>query len=190
MNNFERFPSWLAGLLAAGLLSGCSGAMSDVVVPVSLDTPPSVAQDQALPASVEVVDLRLDSTMRRTAFAASLGKVTLSPPEGELVKALVAKALQRIDGDLSLLGVPPTIYCGIKTFDIITPATPLYWDVTTRIELILRARKKERTVSAEAVEQTWTYPSEEIIQRVTMRALHDISSAIEQELPALLAPTP
>lgn len=190
MNILERLRSWLGALLAACLLCGCSGVMSDVVIPLSPDNPFSVVQGQGPPARIEVIDLRVDSTMRRTAFAASLGKVTLSPPESELVKALVVNALQAIDGDGGRRGDPPTIYCGIKTFDVVTPATLMYWDVTTRIELILRVRKQERTVSAEAVEQTWLYPSAEIIRRVTNRALQDVSTALKLELPALLGPVP
>lgn len=190
MKGMGRFPSSFGLFLVICLLSGCSGAMSDVIVPISLGSPANIGNGQTLPANIEAFDLRRDSTMRRTAFNASLGAISLAPPESELVKQLVANALQRIDGERDRWGEPLTIYCGIKTFDIVTPSTPLYWDVTTRIELILRVRGNERAVTGESVERTWIYPSEEIIRRVTTKALHDVFVAIEQALPILLAKTP
>ena len=164
--------------------------MSDVTIPISMANLADPVQTQEPSAHIEVVDLRRDSTMRRTVFEVSLGEITLSPPESELVKQLVADALQSVFSDDGRRGELPTVYCGIKKFDIVTPATPLYWDVTTRIELILRIRRNERTVSGEAVERTWLYPSEKIIQRVTTRALDDVAVHLEQELRTILATTP
>lgn len=190
MKIIEMLPSFFFALLTTCLISGCAGAMSDVTIPITLETRPELAQEQKPTAGIEVNDLRRDSTMRRTAFTVSLGEITLSPSESELVKQLVANALIRLASDRGVLGELPTVYCGIKTFDIVTPATALYWDVTTRIELVLRIRGNERTVSGDAVERTWVYPSEEIIQRVATQALRLVSVAIERELPNILVTTP
>lgn len=164
--------------------------MSDVTIPISMANLAELDQTQEPSAHIEVIDLRRDSTMRRTVFEVSLGEITLSPPESELIKQVVADALQRVFSDGGRQRKLPTVYCGIKKFDIVTPATPLYWDVTTRIELILRIRGVERTVSGEAVERTWLYPSEEIIQRVTTRALDDVAVRLELELRTILATAP
>lgn len=190
MKIVEMLLSFFFVLLTTCLISGCSGAMSDVTIPITLETLPELAQEQKSIARIEVIDLRRDSTMRRTAFTASLGEITLSPPESELVKQLVANALIRFASDNGVLGELPTVYCGIKTFDIVTPVTAPYWDVTTHIELVLRIQGNERTVSGEAVERIWVYPSEEIIQRVATQALRVVSVAIERELPKILVTTP
>jgi len=190
MKSIDRIPPFFSVLLFTCLLSGCAGAMSDVTIPISMANLADLDQTREPSARIEVVDLRRDSTMRRTAFNVSLGEITLSPPENELVKQMVADALQRVVSDGGRREELPTVYCGIKTFDIVTPATPLYWDVTTRIELILRIRGNERTVSTEAVERTWLYPSEEIIQRVTTRALDDVGVVLEKELRTILATAP
>ena len=186
MKFITGIPYPLGVLLLFCLISGCAGSMSDITVPISMERLSGTILEQSRATRIEVVDLRRGSTMRRTVFNVSLGAITLSPPEAELVKELIADALQRVSGELG----PPTIYCGIRTFDIVTPATPLYWDVTTRIELILRTRGHERTVSTEAVERTWIYPAAEIIRRVTTRALRDLSVAMEKELSSLLATPP
>jgi hypothetical protein len=190
MKIIEMLPSFFFLLLTACLISGCAGAMSDVTIPIALESLPELAQGQKPTARIEIIDLRRDSTMRRTAFSASLGEITLSPPESELVKQLVTNAIIRVASDRGVLGELPTVYCGINAFDIVTPATALYWDVTTRIELVLRIRGNERTVSGEAVERTWAWPSAEIIQRVATQALRVVSVAIEQELPKILITTP
>lgn len=188
MKTILRLPSFFSVLLFTCLVTGCAGAMSDQTISVSMETLTDHGQEQGPADHIEIIDLRRDTTMRRTAFSVSLGKIILSPPERLLIKQLVANALRRVAGDGGRRGELPTIYCGIKTFDIVTPATPLYWDVTARIELILRFRGNERAVSGEAVERTWIYPSAEIIHRVTTQALHDTSVPLEEELRTLLAP--
>jgi hypothetical protein len=190
MKRFAKLPSFFGVFLIACLSSGCSGSMSDVIIPINLHSLSEPDQGQAPPANIEIVDLRRDSTMRRTAFSISLGKVTLSPPESELVKQLIINALQHVEGDRSRWKEKMTIYCGIKTFDIVTPAILMYWDVTTRIELMLRVLGNERTVAGEAVERTWVYPSEEIIGRVTTLALQQVAAGVNQELPVLLSLVP
>lgn len=177
--------------LAAGILSGCSGAMSDVVIPIALGNPPGIDSGQAASAVVEVVDLRRESTLRRTTIGGiSLGAIILAPPESELVETIVANALRTFVAGQPGTGDLPKLYCGIKTFDVVTPATALYWDVTARIHLVLRARGKDRPVSGEAVERTWVYPSQEIIGRVTTEALRQVAAATGKELPTLLALAP
>ena len=165
----------LALLLTTLMLSACAGAMSDTVIKVELGHSPEPA------AHIEVVDLRREATLRRTTIGnISLGAITLSPPETELVRAVVAKALRQAGA------APPDVSCGILRFDIVTPVTALYWDVTARIELILRIGGKERTARGMHVEQTWVYPSDAIIARVTAEALRqteaDVASALQELL--------
>ena len=165
----------LALLLTTLLLSACAGAMSDTVINIQLEHAPQPH------SRIEVIDLRREATLRRTTVGnISLGAISLSPPETELVRAMVTKALQKAGVE------PPEVYCGILTFDIVTPATPLYWDVTARIELLLRVDGKERTARGMHVEQTWVYPSDAIIARVTKEALRqteaDVASALQELL--------
>jgi hypothetical protein len=40
---------------------------------------------------------------------------------------------------------PETVLCGIRQFGIATPATPVYWDVNAKIQLVLRVRGQAMT---------------------------------------------
>jgi hypothetical protein len=176
--------------LAAVVLSGCTGAMSDVVVPISLDGRPPEVRQETVPVSIEVYDLRRQSTMRRTTIGdVSMGSIILSPPEMELVRRIVSDALQRTAAGR----IPPPwpkVACGIKIFDVVTPATALYWDVTAHVELILRIEGWDREVAGEAKERTYVWPSAEVIGRVTTQALQQVAAAVERELSLLLGTRP
>lgn len=80
-----------------------------------------------------------------------------------------------------------TVQCGIRTFEIATSATPLYWDVNAKIELVLRVHGQDRTVSGMATERTYVWPSEALIQRVTTEALRKLGAESENALAELFA---
>jgi hypothetical protein len=81
-----------------------------------------------------------------------------------------------------------TVLCGIRVFEVTTPATALYWDVQATIELVLRVRGQDRPVSGAATERTFTWPSTEIIGRVTAAALRQVGAESERVLAELFAP--
>jgi hypothetical protein len=132
---------------------------------------------------VEVLDIRKDKKMEKTTLGdISLGKIDLYPPEAELIKAIVENTLCDISTDGTSLTDMPTVYCGINTFDILTPATPLYWDVIAKIELVLRVEGQDYTISGAANEQTWIWPSRDIIHRVVNKALQKVIVELKQKL--------
>ena len=79
------------------------------------------------------------------------------------------------------------MHCSIRIFDIKTPATLLYWDVNTTIELVLRVGNQDRIVTGTATERTYIWPSQEIIERVTTEALKQVSAKAERALIDLFA---
>lgn len=167
-------------------LSACGG-VSDIRVPLDAERISARAPDLPQYARVEVTDIRKHARLERTTIGdVSMGRVTLDPPETELVRTIVAA---KADALLTAkpAGQPPQlIRCGIRVFDIVTPATALYWDVTARIEIVLRVAGRDRTISGLAVERTYVWPSEEIIDRVTRDALRKVAAAVENVLPELL----
>lgn len=172
--------AWLAFLM---LLGGC--AASNIVVPI--DTAQIVAQEKARRVQIQVTDIRKEANLERTTIGGiSMGRITLQPPAEALVQAVVeAKA----DQVLASRGVtdPQTVQCGIRTFEISTPATPLYWDVNAKIELVLRVHGQDRAVSGMATERTYVWPSEALIQRVTTEALRKLGTESENALAELFA---
>jgi hypothetical protein len=173
----------LAALVA--LLGGC--AASTVVVPIDTAQIAPHGKDASRLAQVQVTDIRKEANLERTTIGGiSMGRITLQPPAQELVQAVVeAKA----DQVLASRGAtePQTVLCGIRTFEIATPATPLYWDVNAKIELVLRVHGQDRTVSGTATERTYVWPSETLIQRVTTEALRKVSAEAESALAELFA---
>lgn len=172
------------GVLGA-LLGGC--ATPSLVIPI--DTGQILAQEEkpVRRATVEVSDIRREASLERTTIGGvSMGRITLQPPATELVQTIVqAKADQVLAS--RALAEPQAVLCGIRTFEIATPATPLYWDVKTSIELVLRVDGQDRTVSGTATERTFVWPSEAVIQRVTTEALRKVGDETEQALKELFA---
>lgn len=178
----------LGALLVAGGWAGEGRAMSDVTIIV--DMAKLAPERTAAPrlAKVEVSDIRKSVNQERTTIGGiSMGQITLQPPDAELVKGLVEGEANAALAKLGKDTAPETIYCGIREFQVETPATMLYWDVTTRIELVLRVAGQDRPVSAKATERTFVWPSQELIQRVTEKALAEAAAQSGRALEELLA---
>jgi uncharacterized lipoprotein YajG len=174
----------LAILALSALLAGCATDRLDVKVPLGVTKPSTAAAHRAV---VQVTDIRKEATLERTTVGGvSLGRIHLQPSEQELVRAVIEasayEALARRGGAGSL-----TILAGIRVFDVATPATPLYWDVTTTIELVLRVQGQDRTIAGNATERTFVWPSEEMIARVTAEALRRLGADAGRALDELLA---
>lgn len=173
----------LAALVA--LLGGC--AASSVVVPIDTAQIAPHGDGASNRVQVQVTDIRKEASLERTTIGGiSMGRITLQPPAEALVQAVVeAKA----DQVLASRGAtePQTVQCGIRTFEIATPATPLYWDVNAKIELVLRVHGQDRAVSGMATERTYVWPSEALIQRVTTEALRKLGAESENALAELFA---
>ncbi len=174
-------------ILATLALAGCASIVSDVVVPIDTIAIVGPASGAARATKLEVIDIRKQAGMERTTVGGmSMGKITLKPAEQDLVRAIVGLSL---GAALAKPGVsaPEIVYCGIRAFDVTTPPTLLYWDVVTSIELVLRVRGQDRVVSGKAVERTYVYPSQEIIQRVTTEALKQVAVELNRAFADLLA---
>lgn len=157
-------------------------------VHIVIDTPQR-DQGVACRAHVLVTDSRNETEFRRTTILDTrMSRIDLYPTVPELVRRMVETSADRLLAT-EAEQPPDTIECEIAVFDVGTPATMLYWDVETRLELILRARGQARTVSASATERTWLWPSEDIIGRVAREALRQAGEGIDRTLRVLLAPS-
>jgi hypothetical protein len=174
-------------LLLCALLVGCAGPSTQVAVKMDPREFQPAQTDFATHARVEVVDVRHEIRAERTTVGnISLGTVSFLPPEAELVKAMLQP---RVDARLAAIGAAdplPTVYCGIQAFDVETPATALYWDAKSRVQLLLRVGKTDRTISGEGAERTYAWPSAEVIRRTTNEALRQAGAQAEAALNELL----
>lgn len=158
-------------LAALFLLAGCAATPPSGNLAVPVD-PAAFGAAGAPAGGVTVVDERQVIRMERTTIGAmSMGRIVLQPYELDLVRALVASRLPA--------GAGP-VRCEIRTFDVITPATALYWDITTNIELVLKLPAGDRIVAGTATERTYAWPSDELIGKVTAAALKQAGAGIEK----------
>lgn len=186
IRNASFLRTLFAGLLLS-VLAGC-GSMSDIklqIDPGAIAARPGDSQRRAL---VEVIDIRKQARLERTTIGdVSMGRVALDPPEAELIREMVSVQADALLAQSPATQTPPWIQCGIRIFDIVTPATALYWDVTTRIEIVLRVSGQERSARGSSVERTYAWPSGEIIQRTTHEALRQVARESAEALRELLS---
>lgn len=176
---------WLLSLAPA--VAPAPARAGDVVIeidPASIVTAPS---DVTLPP-VEVSDIRESAALERTTIGqVSLGRIEVAPPLPELVGTIVAAKAGGIAFAVPPGGEPPVIHCGLRRFTIETPATLLYWDIQSRIELVLRVGDQDREVVASAKARTWVYPSKALLEKVTREALLELADGLGPALTALAA---
>lgn len=180
---------WLLSLLPAAAPSPAHAG--DVVI--EIDPASIVMPDGDAPAPpVEVSDIRDSTTLERTTIGqVSLGRIEVVPPLPELVGAIVAAKVGKVAFEVPAGGEPPVIYCGLRRFTVETPATLLYWDIESRIEVVLRVGDQDREVVASAKERTWVYPSKKLLEKVTREALLDLADGLGPALTELaIAPPP
>jgi uncharacterized lipoprotein YajG len=179
---------------AIGLLAGCATpgekvAVSSEVIDISIDTAQLVNRAVEAPrrAKVELTDIRREATMERTTIGGvSMGRIYLKPPVPDLVRAVVQS---KADEVIARQGIaePQTVLCGIRVFDITTPATVVFWDINTRIEIVLRVRGQDGAATGSATDRTFVWPTEELISRVTTEALKRLAAETDRALTALFA---
>jgi electron transfer flavoprotein alpha/beta subunit len=167
------------------LLAGCATGRDELIVPVDVASAAGTPAAGAA-AKVDVTDARSIIRMERTTVGAvSMGRIVLRPPEADLVRAVVSARLQAALARGA--AAPDAVACAIRTFDIVTPATALYWDVTTTVQLAVRVRGAERVVAGTATERTYAWPSEDLIARVTTGALRQAAAELDKAFAELLS---
>jgi hypothetical protein len=172
-------------VLLVFIVAGCASQSKEIAV--SINTAQIVGRAAEAPrrVKVEVTDIRKKVTLELTFGSYSMGWIELRPSALELVRAVVqAKA----DEVVARQGItdPQTVLCGIRVFDIATPANPFYLDIIAKIEIVLRVRRQERTATASATDRA-LYPSEELISSVTTEALESLAAETDRALTALFA---
>jgi hypothetical protein len=174
------------------VLGGCASESGDMtrsfIVPVDLAALAPGDISAAQRAEVKVTDIRHEGSFERTSLGVSMGGFTLDPPEAEIIRAMVAQRADLLLSKQAVPGsVPVVVLCGIRVFDISTTSTLLYWDVASRIELVLRVGGRDRVVSGAATERTYLWPGQDMIGSVTQAGLHNVGVEIDAALADLLA---
>jgi hypothetical protein len=160
---------------------------SDVVVSVDMSNAGFELKGELRHAKIVVIDLRKELNLERTTIGGvSMGSINLTPSVTDIVRRVIEAKADAVLVDEVSGGDPQTVYCGIRAFDVTTPATLLYWDINAKIDIILRARKQDRAITILATERTYVWPSEAIIQRVVTDAVTRFGVEAEVALKDLL----
>lgn len=185
----NRLTRRLAAVWLPLLLAAC--ASNDTLQGVTVDIDPAAVipgvHAAAARANVEITDLRGQPTQERTTIGnISMGQIVIRPPEAELVRYIVETKANEILAGQPADGPRARIVVGIRAFQVTTPATALYWDVMTRVDLVLRVDGRDRSASGVASERTYTWPGKELIERVTTQALQQAARETDTALRELL----
>jgi hypothetical protein len=182
--------AWRGSITALLFALTCAAQAGDVII--EIDPASIVAADPDAPAPlVEVADVRETTALERpTIGQVSLGQIEVVPPLPELVGAIVSAKAAGIPVEIDTGEEPFVIYCDLRRFSIETPASLLYWDIKSRIDIVLRVGERDREVSASATQRTWVYPSRLLLEQVTREALVDLSGQLDPVLRELLSAPP
>jgi uncharacterized lipoprotein YajG len=74
----------------------------------------------------------------------------------------------------------------LARFEIVTPATALYWDINGNIELLLEAtgapdKKHHARYAVQCTQRTYSWPGDEIIGAVLQSCLKDLGGKIRSD---------
>ncbi len=178
-----------AGIVVAALLAGC--ATDDDLQHVTVEIREAeLGWSEAVDPSrvrVDVVDIRERPTQERTTIGdVSLGSIVFRPREAELVRRMVQAKAELVLAQHPVRDAPVQIWVGMREFQVVTPATMLYWDVTARVALVLRVQHQDRSAGGVATERTFVWPGRAMIERVTAKALQQTAKETETALRELL----
>jgi len=174
-------------LVAIALLTlgACAGQSGDVVLEIEPQSIVTRESDVLARATVEVTDIRKEAQSRKYCIG-TLGMIDFRPSEVTIIRELIETKADVLLASQPEIYEPPTILCGIRVFNVATPCTLTYHDLTADIELILRVDERERVISGHAKGRTVFEPGKDALLPLTIEALEELSVALDDVLPDLL----
>lgn len=179
------------------VLAGCAADMGDVIVPVS---PHQAAAGESALARLPPTRIRIASVTdargvagpagrigeRKTLGEISMGEVEITPPPIELLKVMLTSELEQAGHDVVDTDADVTVTSRLETFGLTTPVTLTYWDVTIDAAATLQAERVggtafESSYSANCVERTYVWPSQDIIARMVTQCVGELAGALRND---------
>jgi uncharacterized lipoprotein YajG len=116
----------------------------------------------------------------------SMGMIEMKPIPTEMMTQMLATELTKMGGKVVSAGEEVRIAARLTKFQVVTPATPLYWDINGSIELDLSAiaqggRKHDARYAATCTDRTYVFPSEEIIRNVVSACVREIGARVRAD---------
>jgi uncharacterized lipoprotein YajG len=135
-----------------------------------------------------VKDARADAVgsligQRTTIGNISMGEVEMSPLPTDAMAQLLRTEFTQMGYGIVNSGQQFTVAAQLRKFQVVTPATALYWDINGSIELDVtvaaqNGKKHDASYTAACTDRTYIYPSEEIIRNVVAGCVRDIGAKL------------
>lgn len=183
-------------LFAISLLAtGCAGMENVLITLPTYQTHLTERKaSSGLPAKIHVEplkDVRRDVVggligERTTIGNHSMGDIEMSPIPANILRQLLNSELSALGYKIVDSDEEFRIDAQLKKFEVVTPATAIYWDVNGAIDLNLatvnRVGKTHNShYTATCTERTYLWPSESIITRVVTGCLGKIAASLQDD---------
>jgi uncharacterized lipoprotein YajG len=125
---------------------------------------------------------------REAAFHVSMGGVGITQDVGALVRQNLAEDLRAGGHHLVDQGQEVSVTDAVRTLDVRTDTTMLYWDVVGRLGVSVTVQgagaSRELQYAAERTERTYVWPGKPVMERVLGECLDDVRHQMRAD-PAL-----
>jgi uncharacterized lipoprotein YajG len=194
-NESQAGPLRATGALVAAsvllsLLVGCAPGMQNVLV----DLRPYEPQGGNPPASLAKVriepvkDARGDAVggmigERTTIGNVSMGGIDLNPPPTDVIARVLKTEFTQMGYRVASAEEQFTIGARLRKFQVLTPATVMYWDINGTIELELAVtsrdgRQHESRYAVTCTDRSYVWPSEALIGGVVAACVGEIGARL------------
>ena len=183
-----------ASLALLALAAGCAPGMQNVRVELPAYPPQGAprAAEERPPVRIEPVkDARSDSVgshigERTTIGNISMGSIELEPLPTDVIAALLRAEFSGMGHGIVKADERFTVAARLRKFQVLTPATALYWDLNGTIELELSVRSREgRTheprYAATCTDRTYLFPSEDLIRKVVAACVGRVGESLRAD---------
>jgi len=174
------------------LLAGCAGPQN-VLVELQRYEPQGTARMSpgGAPVAVRIEpvrDARGDAVgsligERTTIGSISMGSIELNPLPTDVMSQMLKTEFAQLGYSVVNAGEQFTVGARLRKFQVLTPATVMYWDINGIIELELAVaaqdgRKHDARYDATCTDRTYVYPSEQLIRGVVSACVADIGTQL------------
>lgn len=123
---------------------------------------------------------------RKTIGDISMGNIELNPLPTVVMSQLLEAEFTRLGYSLVNSAEQFTIAARLRKFQVVTPATAMYWDINGAIELELavtarNGNKHEASYAVTCTDRTYAYPSEEIIGKVVSACVGSMGTKVRSD---------
>jgi hypothetical protein len=184
----------VAASMLLSLLAGCAPGMQNILVDLRPYEPQGGNPSASL-AKVRiepVKDARGDAVggmigERTTIGSVSMGGIELNPPPTDVIARVLKTEFTQMGFRLVSAEEQFAVGARLRKFQVLTPATVMYWDINGTIELELAVtsrdgRKHESRYAVTCTDRTYVWPGEALIGGVVAACVGEIGARLRGDV--------